>query len=127
MLRYAEPRRSASAIDALFGSWMLWMTSLQPSASKAQSMAAVAASSAYPLPVNRRRRLQPTSVPGQPSGIHGPACPIHSPLAFSTSENIANPCIAHAPGICRNLRHAAVRVMWPPIQRAVSSSAIISA
>src|SRR3990172_538971 len=40
---------------------------------------------------------QPTSVPGHPSGIHGPRRPTHRPVAFSHTENIAKLFACHAP------------------------------
>jgi hypothetical protein len=42
---------------------------------------------------------QPTSVPGHPTGIHGPPRPIQRPLAFSMIENIPKPWSAHEPAI----------------------------
>ena len=56
-----------------------------------------------PCPRRSRATPQPTSVPGQPSGIHGPSRPIQRPLDFSITENIAKPWIAHAPAIASKL------------------------
>ncbi len=50
------------------------------------------------------RQAQPTSVPGQPIGIHGPRRPTHRPLAFSTTENMLKPLIVHAPATAHMVR-----------------------
>src|SRR6478736_6245410 len=46
--RLVEPRRKASAIEAAFSGLMEWMTSVHPSESKAQSIAAIAACGSCP-------------------------------------------------------------------------------
>ena len=67
------------------------------------------------------------SVPGQPSGIHGPSRPIHRPVSFSMTENIPKPCACHEPIIVINARHVTARGITPPMNLAVGSSIIISA
>ena len=106
----ASPGVGASACEATLSGSMEWITSVQPSVSKAQSIEAIAASVRVALaPVRARRSAQPTSVPGQPSGCHGPSCRPIRPWPSRSPRTCAKPCSAHAPGICRNLRHAAAR------------------
>ena len=67
--------------------------------------------------------LQPTSVPGQSCGCHGPMRPIHSPLDFSITLNIEKPNSCHAPARLQKLRHATEGACTPPSVRITSSSA----
>src|SRR3546814_15694504 len=60
-------------------------------------------------------------------GFHGPICPTHRPLAFSTTPNIPKPCTSHAPGCQRKRRQASVRETLPPMKRAASASPCSSA
>lgn len=59
--------------------------------------------------------LQPISAPGQPSGHQGPTRPTQRPLAFSITENIANPSICQQPTIAARLRYAIERACVPPM------------
>ena len=63
---------------------------------------------------------QPTSVPGQPSGIHGPSRPTHRPVALLETENIAKPWACQAPIIVISARHVTPRGATPPMNLAVS-------
>jgi hypothetical protein len=103
------------------------MISLHPNWSKTQSMAAVAPSIAYPCFQAPRAKAQPTSGPGQPSGIQGPRRPIQRPVDFSMTENSENPCRAQQPATIMRPRHATSRGCGPLMKREPAGSAIIAA
>src|SRR5215471_19016010 len=125
--RRCDPSLSATLTDALFAGLMTWMTSIQPRFSNAQSIHRAAASVAYPFPHADRSRAQPTSVPGHPSGCHGPARPIHRPVAFSMIEKLLKPLTIQAPVNTQMFRHAADRHCGPPRKRVATGSATILA
>jgi len=66
-------------------------------------------------------------VVGHPSGIHGPTRPIHRPVDFSMTENMAYPFACHEPIAVMIDRQVSVRGIVPPMNRAASGSAIIAA
>jgi membrane-associated protease RseP (regulator of RpoE activity) len=92
---------------------LLWMQSRDQT--KAQSAAAIEPSGAKPLPQCARAMLHPISVPGHPSGCHGPNLPTHSPVAFSTTEKNPKPCRCHPPITVAKPRQATGRTWVPPM------------
>ena len=127
MRRKRDPSFAATALELALSSAMVWITSRQPRWSNAHWVAAVAPSGAKPLPQCSRTMLQPTSVPGQPSGSQGPSLPTHCPLALSMTEKKPKRCHSHTPIIAANVRQATDRGCTPPICRAASSSAMNAA
>jgi hypothetical protein len=125
--RRCDPSLSATLIDASFAGLMTWMTSFQPRFSNAHSTHRAAASVAYPFPHADRSSAQPTSVPGHPSGCHGPTRPIHRPVAFSITEKLLKPLTIQAPVTMHMFRHAADRHCGPPRKRMATGSATILA
>ena len=116
--RFARTSVAATACDAVFSGLIRWITSSQPS-----DVEGVVPSPRRRLrwrnPCRARRGGRSSRLRCRSShrGNHGPAWPIQRPLAFSTTENIANPCTIQAPGICRKRRHASCRDSGPPMVR----------
>jgi hypothetical protein len=106
---------------------MTWITSSQSRFSNAQSIHRAAASVAYPFPHADRSRAHPTSVPGHPSGCHGPTRPIQRPVAFSMTEKLLKPLTIQAPVKMQMFRQAAGRHCGPPRKREATGSPTILA